>query len=259
VSANLVTGRASDIGRVRKVNEDAACILTNPGIRPGLDALLAVADGIGGQNAGQTASSMAVEILCRHYSDMTEYKKGNSNCSGIIDEAELLRSTIELVNADIYNHSLFVKELNGMGTTLVAALLAGNRLITGNVGDSRAYLIDNDRIVQLTEDHSWVAEQVRSGLMQPEEAEVHPWRNVISRAVGTQADVSVDIRNTEITTGNTVILCSDGLCRMVTEDEILEAVISEDSLQTVCENLVNLANIRGGPDNITIVAATRID
>ena len=178
--------------------------------------------------------------------------------SGIKDEAYLLRSNIEQLNAEIYTHSLSSNELYGMGTTLVTVLLTGDRLIVGHVGDSRAYLISIEQIKQLTDDHSWVAEQMRAGLMQPRDAEVHPWRNVITRAIGVQPDVSVDITSTKVSTGDTIILCSDGLSSMVTEYEILRTVINDHFPQTICENLVNLANLKGGPDNITIVAV-RID
>ena len=259
MKSNIIIGKASDVGRARKINEDATCILVNPEIKAGLDALIAVADGMGGHNAGQVASNMAVEFLCQSYSGTSENGLVGQLRSDDNNEANLLRGNIEKLNTEIHNRSLSMKKLNGMGTTLVTALLTNNRLIIGHVGDSRAYLISNDQISQLTEDHSWVAEQIRLGLMQPEEVELHPWRNIISRAIGTQKDVTVDINNTKISIGDTVILCSDGLSSMVMEEEILETVINNKSTQTACENLVQIANLRGGPDNITVVAATKCE
>jgi protein phosphatase len=224
----------------------------------GLDALLAVADGMGGHNAGRVASDMAVTFLCQRYSGRSGNEADMHIAADTRDEAEQLRSNIEQLNTEIHAHSLSDFKLNGMGTTLDAVLIAGNRLIVGHVGDSRVYLISSDEIKQLTEDHSWVAEQIRAGLLEPEEAATHPWRNVISRSVGNQPDVFVDISSIGITAGDTIILCSDGLSSMVSEQEILHMVTGDRLPQTICENLVNLANLRGGPDNITVVAA-RID
>ncbi len=258
MSAALTIGQISDVGRVRKVNEDGVCALVSPNVKISLDAFLAVADGMGGHNAGRVASNMAVTFLSRCYSSTT----GNENTaripSDISAEADLLRTNIKQLNNEIYAHSLSKNELHGMGTTLVTVLITGDRIIVAHVGDSRAYLISTHQIRQITDDHSWVAEQIRAGLMQPEEAEMHPWRNVISRAVGIQPDVCVDITSARFTFGDTVILCSDGLTSMVTNEEILQTVVNEHSPQTVCENLTHLANRRGGLDNITIVAA-RID
>ncbi len=259
MKSSMIIGRASDVGRARKVNEDALCILVNPEIRPGLNALLAIADGMGGHNAGQIASRMAVEYLCQCYSNMRENEKVEGRYGDSSLEVDMLRTNIEQLNIKIYTHSLSSKELNGMGTTLVVALLVGDRLLIGHVGDSRAYFISRNQISQITEDHSWVAEQIREGLMQPDEAEVHPWRNMISRAIGTQENVSADIHTTKIGVGDTIILCSDGLHSMVTEEEILEMVASNTSHQAACENLVNLANLRGGPDNITVIVASKTE
>ena len=257
MKSNITIGKSSDVGRARKINEDAICILVNPGIRTGIDAFLVVADGMGGHNAGQTASTMAVEFLCGRYSDTSENEIVAELPADLEGEADLLRSNIEQLNTEIYTHSFSSNNLNGMGTTLVAALLTGDKLVVAHVGDSRAYSISNNQIIQLTEDHSWVAEQIRKGLMQPEEAEVHPWRNMISRAIGIQKEVSVDISKFNINKGDSIILCSDGLSSMVTKDEILKILSANISPQTACENLVNMANLRGGPDNITIVVATR--
>lgn len=257
MKSNIIIGLASDVGRARKINEDATCVLVHPEIRSGLNALLAVADGMGGHKAGQVASNMAVDLLCQCYSNTKVNDPFNRLPSDFNEEADLLKINIEQLNTEIYSHSLSTEELSGMGTTLIAALLTDDRLLIGHVGDSRGYLISNNQISQITEDHSWVAEQSRLGLLQPDEVELHPWRNVISRAIGTQKDISVDINKSKINIGDSIILCSDGLSSMVTEDEMLEMLNRNISPQTACENLVNLANLRGGPDNITVVVARR--
>jgi protein phosphatase len=229
VKATITVGYVSAIGQVRDENEDSYCVLVGSEAVDSVDAFLVVADGMGGHRAGRVASSMAVTFLYQCYSAIIGNKMTDRIPSDISDAGSLLRRNIERLNAEVHTYSLSRNELNGMGTTLVTALIAGDSLLVGHVGDSRAYLVSNDQIRQLTDDHSWVAEQIRAGLIQPEEAEVHPWRNVISRAVGNQPDVSVDVTSIQFATGDTVILCSDGLSSMVVEDEILRVVIKDGS------------------------------
>ena len=221
----------SDPGRRRRRNEDAYVV------RP---PLFAVADGMGGAQAGELASRIAVEALGEQGS-----APGEERVTTLIREA----------NRRIFARSSEDASASGMGTTMTAALVEPDGTVTiGHVGDSRAYLLRAGRLEQLTEDHSLVAELVRTGRLSAEEAERHPQRSVITRALGTDPDVDVDVVTVHAETGDLFLLCSDGLTSMVADEAILETVEdSRDDLEQAARGLIQKANRGGGEDNITVV------
>ena len=226
------TAALSHAGRKRRQNEDAY-VLEPP--------LFAVADGMGGARAGEIASSLAAAAL------------QESDGNGASGEARVA-ALIEEANRRVFRRASEDSEASGMGTTMTVALVEEDRVVIGHVGDSRAYLIRDGRLEQLTDDHSLVAELVRSGKLTPEEAEIHPQRAVITRAVGTEPDVDVDTFSVQAAVGDLFLICSDGLTDMVDESTILDAVEqNRGDLQEAARALVNAANRVGGEDNITVV------
>jgi protein phosphatase len=224
---------ASDTGRRRLRNED------NYVVAP---PLFAVADGMGGAQAGEVASRLAASALEGGDSDRLE---GLERLDALIQEA----------NRRIYDRASSDPSASGMGTTMTVALVEGMTVAIGHVGDSRAYLVRGEQMEQLTEDHSLVNELLKTGKLSEEEAQVHPQRSVITRAVGTDPDVDVDAFTIEAEEDDVFLLCSDGLTDMVEDVEILELVHEHrDDLDKAVESLVAAANRGGGDDNITAVA-----
>jgi PPM family protein phosphatase len=221
----------TDTGRRRRHNEDA--YVCEP-------PLFAVADGMGGAQAGELASNLAAAAL----RDEGSRGGGEERVDELIQEA----------NRRVYERQTQDSSATGMGTTMTVALVEDGHVAIGHVGDSRAYLIRDRRLEQLTEDHSLVAELVRSGKLSPEEAEAHPQRSVITRALGTDPDVDVDTFSVETRPGDLFLLCSDGLTSMVDDETILREVERNRSdLGTAAKALVRAANKGGGDDNITVV------
>ena len=224
---------ASDTGRRRLRNED------NYVVAP---PLFAVADGMGGAQAGEVASRLAASAL----------EAGDSDG---LDGLERLDALIQEANRRIYDRASSDPSASGMGTTMTVALVEGMTIAIGHVGDSRAYLVRGEQMEQLTEDHSLVNELLKSGKLSEEEAQVHPQRSVITRAVGTDPDVDVDAFTIEAEEDDIFLLCSDGLTDMVEDEEILEVVHEHrDDLDKAVRALVSAANRGGGDDNITAVA-----
>jgi serine/threonine protein phosphatase PrpC len=221
---------ATDPGRRRRRNEDAF-VLEPP--------LFAVADGMGGAQAGEIASRIAASVLRDSAAD-----SGEAAVVALIQEA----------NRRVYEAAATDEARSGMGTTITAALVEDGTVRIGHVGDSRAYRVRDGRLEQLTEDHSLVAELVRSGRLSPEEADIHPQRSVITRALGTDPDVDVDTFSVETRPGDVFMLCSDGLTSMVDDQSILDIVEQHrSSLELAARKLVDAANRGGGEDNITVV------
>jgi PPM family protein phosphatase len=217
---------ASDPGRRRRRNEDSYVI--DP-------PLFAVADGMGGAQAGEVASKLAAGAVEARGADVEE----------LIQEA----------NRRVHQRSIEDPNASGMGTTLTVASVDDGLISIGHVGDSRAYLVRDGRLEQLTEDHSLVGELMRSGKLSAEEAETHPQRSVITRALGTDPDVDVDMFPIEARSGDLFLICSDGLSTMVDDDKILELVEKHrDDLEGLVKALIKAANRGGGEDNITVVA-----
>ena len=238
----------SNVGMKRFQNEDSYLINDDMG-------LYMVADGMGGHLGGEFASKLAVatveEIIkkFRLDPDATQIHGVNTNESSPGDQ---LRHAISEAGRRIHHQALYDENLRGMGTTAVAAMCQKGKIFIANVGDSRAYLVRDHSIKQLTEDHSLVSEQVKAGMIRPEEAKSHKLKNIITRSVGYQEDVDSDILVVEPKTGDRVLMCSDGLSNLVDDEEILKALEDHD-LKEACEQLVNKANTRGGDDNITVV------
>jgi len=224
---------ASDTGRRRRRNED------NYVVAP---PLFAVADGMGGAQAGEVASQLAASAL----------EAGDSDgLSGV----ERIDALIQEANRRIFDRASTDPTASGMGTTMTVALVEGMTVAIGHVGDSRAYLVRGEQMEQLTEDHSLVNELLKTGKLSEEEAQIHPQRSVITRAVGTDPDVDVDGFSIEAEEGDVFLICSDGLSDMVEDEEILELVHGHrDDLEKAVKALVAAANRGGGEDNITAVA-----
>jgi serine/threonine protein phosphatase PrpC len=225
-------GYGTDTGKKRRRNEDDY-VVEPP--------LFAIADGMGGAQAGELASSLAAGAVRE---DEGAEGSGERRVTELIQEA----------NRRVYQRSSQDAAASGMGTTMTVALVSDGNVVFGHVGDSRAYLIRDGKLEQLTEDHSLVAELVRSGKLSPEEAETHPQRSVITRALGTDPDVDVDTFSIETVPGDVFMLCSDGLTSMVEDDVILRTIEkNRDNLQGTAKALIRAANKGGGEDNITVI------
>ncbi len=225
------TAAHSDTGRKRRRNEDAYVM------RP---PLFAVADGMGGAQAGEVASRLAAEAL----------RDDGGRGSG----EDRVNELVQTANRRVYERATADAAASGMGTTVTVALVGGDEVTIGHVGDSRAYLIRGGELTQLTEDHSLVGELIRSGKLSREEAESHPQRSVITRALGTDPDVDVDVFSVQAEPGDLFLLCSDGLTTMVGDRAILDVVEHHlDDLDAAARALVGTANHGGGEDNITVV------
>ncbi len=238
----LVYG-ATDLGQRRSINEDTYKFC------PKLKLFL-VADGMGGHIAGEIASRLAVDIITEYI--QTEIDKVKIGEIEHLFPGRLLDRAIQTANSKILETANRRRELEGMGTTIVAVMVNGSTLHLASVGDSRIYRIRNGDGQLLTSDHSWVNMQVRLGNMTAEEARYHPMRNVITRALGTQRRVDVDIRAHRIREGDTVLLCTDGLSNFLEIDEIARMVTKYGTdIETCTEELIRLVNKLGGDDNIT--------
>jgi protein phosphatase len=219
-------------GKVRRRNEDSY-VLDPP--------LFAVADGMGGAQAGEVASRLTAAAF-------REFHEADR-----LPPDERLHAIIQEANRRIYDRAHADSDFSGMGTTVTAALLTGGRVTIGHVGDSRAYRIRNGELEQLTDDHSLVGDLMRSGRLTPEEADAHPQRSVITRALGTDREVDVDTLAIEAEPGDLFLLCSDGLTTMVADDDILGILAAAPTLDDAARALVRAANTEGGEDNVTVV------
>ncbi|XEC96980.1 Stp1/IreP family PP2C-type Ser/Thr phosphatase [Paenibacillus tarimensis] len=243
----MITATRSDIGRIRSVNEDRSWVEQ---FDNGITAAI-VADGMGGHQAGDVASQLAVEA----------YREalGELRPDITVDEAKmLLRQAILQANEVVFDMASQNEQYHNMGTTVVAAIVRGENAVIGHIGDSRAYKIRDGLITQLTDDHTLVNELAKNGQISPEEAATHPRRNVLTRALGTDPLVEVDIRVLPWTKGDILLLCSDGLSNMVTDEQMLETLQSgELDIEAKADRLVELALQAGGDDNITVAILQR--
>lgn len=236
-------GTLSDVGHVREVNEDSIRVIrpTDPNELAARGLLVVVADGMGGHNAGEIASRLAVEVVVQRYADET------------LDPGKALAQSIEQANRIIVDAAAKDARYTGMGTTCTALLLRGGLAYCAHVGDSRLYLVRGNDILLMTEDHSAVMDMVKRGTITAEEARHHPDKGIIVRALGARADVEVATweKPLAVRPGDTFLICSDGLYDVVEDNELFDA-IRGPSPQLACERLVDLARARGGPDNITV-------
>jgi protein phosphatase len=229
----------TDKGMKRELNEDYVLTLKGNDYQ-----LLIVADGMGGHNAGEIASKLASMTVRDYVFDAYNNTK---------DKEELLRIAISKANEAVYSKAQENKNLTGMGTTMTSILITGINAYFGHVGDSRAYIIAENGIRKITQDHSLVQELIDNGSITESEAINHPQRNLITRAVGTEKNVNIDTGCEKIEKVDVILLCSDGLTNYISNDEILEIVKQKKS--EAVEELINIANERGGSDNISIILA----
>ncbi len=239
----LDVAQLTDVGRKREHNEDnmAYVIPKDQAVMAKKGALFIVADGMGGHAAGEVASEIAVDTVSNVY-----YQDDGD------DAATSLLHAIKRANALIHQRAAENLLRSGMGTTCVSAVLRGNMAYIANVGDSRAYLVRNGQVKQVSQDHSWVAEQVRAGLLTEEQARTHAQRNVITRCLGTQPDVDIDVFPEPLEEHDAIVLCTDGLSGLVSDDEI-RRIVAQSAPQESVYHLVERANENGGPDNITAI------
>lgn len=239
----MIYGVCSDIGKTRTVNQDLYYYSEFKEL-----PLYVVADGMGGHNGGETASYLAVKTI----TEMVKVSKDDI-INNEIQVPKFLSNMFDNANKTIFDEGNANKGLQGMGTTLTAMCFIDKSVVIGHVGDSRAYLFKEDKIVQLTKDHSLVAELVRNGSISEDEAKEHPQRHIITRAVGTDVDLKYDMFEREVESGDVYLLCSDGLTNMLSDQEISNVIKEINDPQEVCERLVNMANQSGGDDNITVL------
>lgn len=230
----------TDIGRMRSQNQDA--VFATEETIGSLPNLFVVADGMGGHKAGEYASSQAIALAKREIASDT----GS-------EPVQIINQGITAANKSIYEEATQDEDKYGMGTTMVAATLLEDHLCVANVGDSRLYVYRDGQLSQITQDHSVVGEMVRKGEMPKEEARSHPKRNLITRAVGAEAEVRVDFFDETLQAGDLVLMCTDGLTSMVEESEIEEVLAGSGQVADKVAKLVDLANDHGGKDNITVI------
>ncbi|MBR6259638.1 MAG: Stp1/IreP family PP2C-type Ser/Thr phosphatase [Oscillospiraceae bacterium] len=234
----------SDKGIVRRINQDAYYTFCDDAKKL---AILIVCDGMGGAAGGETASRLAVETA-------SEYIREGLNEDSYTEEGltGLLLGASEKANRAVFSESLKRPSLKGMGTTLVAALVTEELTAVLNIGDSRAYLISDGAIKQITRDHSVVEDMIKRGELDRVSARVHPKKNLITRAVGTDINVNGDIFLPDVKEGDILLLCTDGLSNQLEDSELKDDALSSDDLETCCESLLRKTLARGAPDNITV-------
>ncbi len=232
-------GQITDIGLVRKQNEDSLIVIEN---KIG-HKLLLVADGMGGHNAGDVASSTAVDIISSKFKEINKQ----------LDYKEFIKNVIMLANQKIYKESILNIELSKMGTTVSLLIIADEYIYTGHIGDSRIYFINDESIKQISRDHTLVQAMVESGTISSEEAEHSRYRNVLLQALGTSKSLTIEVKQMNIPYGAKFLLCSDGLTGPVSDFKIHEVVNRDISIKEKLEILVNEANSLDGSDNVTII------
>lgn len=232
----------TDQGLVRSHNEDAGGVFYNKH-----DQLLAViADGMGGHQAGDVASRMATSLIETEWLDSEQLDNPEAAESW-------LQTAVENINKKVYEHSLTKEECQGMGTTFVVAICTADFITVSNIGDSRCYMLSEDGFKQITVDHSLVNELVRSGQISKDDAEQHPRKNVLLKALGTEKAVVPEIISLGWEMGNRLLLCSDGLSNKVTDEELHRYILADEDIEQIEIEMIRLANNRGGEDNISVI------
>ena len=238
----------TDCGGVRKENQDCFRIESIPGTEI-LTAVLC--DGMGGAQAGATASNLAADAFMSHAGAAVD------ETSTLRDLKNILSEAVNYANIKVYDKSFADFSCLGMGSTLVAVACCGKKAVAVNVGDSRAYLISKSGIKQITRDHSYVESLVERGELTREAARNHPRRNIITKAIGVEASIKCDVFEMKPAEGDVILLCSDGLSNLVSDNEILSTAIRCPEPKELCEVLVDMALKRGAPDNVTVVVVCR--
>jgi serine/threonine protein phosphatase PrpC len=247
----LRVGAATDIGMVRKLNEDAFAVRAEQG-------LFVVCDGMGGAAAGEVASRLAVDTVVVQLKGRRPVTGAEPDSDGYMPQTTRLADAVQRANQLIYEQSQTESAQAGMGTTLVAAWIDQNIASVAHVGDSRAYLWRNDRLEALTSDHSLVEAEVRAGLIDREQSLQSEHQNILLRALGREPEIEVEVNEVPVQPGDYVILCSDGLTRMVTDPALADAVARLREPQRICDSLIDAANANGGVDNVTVVVVQAV-
>lgn len=232
----------TDIGKVRSQNEDSGGVFYNKSNQ----ILAIVADGMGGHAGGDVASQIATNLIQEKWQQVTEFK-------GADDLEKWIGETVSKANALVFQEAQEKPHLEGMGTTVVLAVCTEEYITIAHLGDSRCYIYSDEKLKQLTEDHSYINELIRAGQITPEDAAYHPRKNVISRALGTEANVKCEIQTILWEQGDKLLLCSDGLTDKVNDEELESLLSKERPLNEIGEKMIELANERGGEDNISLV------
>ncbi len=240
VSNAIKVVRQTDVGQIREHNEDAVASDLSIG-------LVLLADGMGGYKAGEVASEIAALVIA---AEVTESMQGKPRISASL----MLQDAVKKTNAIIYEISQNEPQCAGMGTTLVVALYANNKVVVGHIGDSRMYRLRGETLMQLTEDHSMVQEQINAGLITREQALVSTNKNLVTRALGVDPEVVLELQEFDVEVGDIYLLCSDGLSDLVQDDEIKNILLEmPSSLSQAANKLIQTANEYGGTDNISVV------
>lgn len=236
----MQTFYSTDVGKVRDHNEDNVIILKNNSD----EYLLAVADGMGGHKAGEVASAIVIDCLTEEFYNLESL--GDKDAA-----IEFLRNIVIIMNDKIFEYTKENPDSKGMGTTFVCAIKTKDYLLYGNVGDSSGYVIKKNKLHKVTRDHTLVNLLVSTGELTPEEAKYHPRKNVLMRALGANNPIEIDIFDVENTTDG-ILLCSDGLTNMITDDQIEKVLAEEKNASDAVSKLIKKANARGGTDNISV-------
>ena len=231
----------TDIGHQRKENQDRVAKFT----APDGTLLVVVADGIGGSRSGDVAAQITVDHLGR------QFQAASPNSS--LEAIRWFAREVQLINDEILQKSTENPKYQGMGTTLVAAIIFDQAMVVANIGDSRGYVLHDNLLTQVTIDHSLVNELVKHGDITEEEARNYPQNNIITRAIGVSADARIEANRFDLGAGDQILLCSDGLSKMITREQMMGVLESDLSLTEKCSQLIKMANEAGGPDNITVL------
>lgn len=232
----------TDRGRVRSHNEDAGGIYYNTDGQ----SLAIIADGMGGHQAGDVASQMATTLIKEKWQSSTELSLPE-------DTEKWLNNAIAEINESVYEHAMKNEECQGMGTTVVIAICMEDFITIAHIGDSRCYLLNEEGFKQITEDHSLVNVLVQSGQISKDDAQEHPRKNIVLKALGTEEHVGADVKSLGLDNGNKLLLCSDGLTDKVLDTELAEIIQSPKKINDIGQQLIDLANDRGGEDNISLI------
>ena len=231
----------TDIGHQRKENQDRVAKFT----APDGTLLVVVTDGIGGSRSGDVAAQITVDHLGR------QFQAASPNSS--LEAIRWFAREVQLINDEILQKSTENPKYQGMGTTLVAAIIFDQAMVVANIGDSRGYVLHDNLLTQVTIDHSLVNELVKHGDITEEEARNYPQNNIITRAIGVSADARIEVNRFDLGAGDQILLCSDGLSKMITREQMMGVLESYLSLTEKCSQLIKMANEAGGPDNITVL------
>ncbi len=250
LTGTLEIVRLTDVGLKRDHNEDAVAGDASSG-------LVVLADGMGGYKAGEVASEIAVLTIVAELKEaLVDFQPGRVDDSGMQMEAQLIRKAVEKANADIYQVSQTQPQCNGMGTTLVVALFTNDKVLVGHIGDSRMYRLRGDSFRQITEDHSLLQEQINCGLITPEQAKLSQNKNLVTRALGVDPEVELELHQYDAHPGDLYLLCSDGLSDLIEDEDIYLTLSSlSANLELAAHQLVQMANDHGGKDNISVILA----